>query len=212
MITFFRYGSAKFTLNTAMMKKWYELSSKYVYVMQGLRLEGNTYLKSPCKSGISRWRIYAGACPSGETDWAGNGWDTTKTAIVTAITSSSDVNNPNVIDVDIRATGCLPGECKYSVCDDDVALAGAKVKIADKCYEHVHPNLFDIVDASYWVIGHPGNDRTRGFFPIKVPAVTGTFQLRFPASHDMTNRWAWYESWPGAERVETEGERQRKRE
>lgn len=47
------FSSVPITLNDATLRSWYTDSTRYVYYLQGLRLEG-TVAVSPC-SGRSRW-------------------------------------------------------------------------------------------------------------------------------------------------------------
>ena len=72
-----------------------------------------------------------------------------------------------------------------------VAAMGAKVTVGDECWEHVHPDMYNVYDFSYWSTGHPGNVAAmKGGRPNPITgrADTAHSSLTFPAHHAM-ERW-----------------------
>lgn len=135
------FGNAQVTLNDAMLRAWYELSGMYVYYVTGLRLE-DPYDLSPCISGVSRWTRTAGTCSNPTA-----GIDATTLATIQSALSSSTDANPYVRDITLTGSGCT----------DSPATVGAQIQVGGECFEHVHPNLYDVRDFSYWVLIHDGN-------------------------------------------------------
>ena len=164
------WTSALFTLNSTMLRNFYTIDGKYIYLVDDLRLEGEDYSRSPC-SGISRWRRRAGACsPATALEPA------TKTAIEVAIRAGDD-GFSEAIDVEIQ------GDCSA-----DAATIGARLTLDGECWEHSHPDQLNVYDFSNWVVGHPGG-------PGKITqfAEAGGNALAFPGSHEMT-RWKDHQS------------------
>lgn len=138
-----------------------------------LRLE-SPYDRSPCTAGVSRW-AYRGAAVSGACAAGASLQSSTLATIVAAISTSADAgSNALVRDVYVGGGG---GECS------DVAALGATVAADGGCWEHVHPQLHDVYDLSFWVVSHPG-----GEYAIKSFAIGGGASLSFPLSH-MMSRW-----------------------
>ena len=107
----------------------------------------------------------------------------TKHTIINAIRDAGSADlNPFLRDVNVKsytATNKL-------VCDKtDDATLGGRVDIDGECWENVHPDAYNVVDASSWTTAHPGNDKQKGFFPITAVALQGGYELRYPASHGM---------------------------
>lgn len=174
------YSSAPFRLNTTVMREYYLRANKYVYAVEGLRLEGD-YEVSPCDgSAASRWRRQAGACAS-ETALDG----ATKATLVQAIsaTATSDAN-PFVRDVSIASGG--GGTCNGL--KDGVSSVGARLTVGGDCWTHVHPQLLDVLDFSYWASHHEGNkiaEANKRRNPITAPAELGLATISFPSHHLM---------------------------
>jgi len=167
-----RYVSVPIKLNSTSLRTFYIEGDKYVYFVTGLRLE-HPYAESPCLSSTSRWRPIGNSCGgSGETALDA----TTRESLARAIRSSSDTNNPFVLDIVRPDSGCTPA----------TSTIGAKVTVDGVCYEHVHPHLYGVYDFTSWVVDHPGN--APGFNPIARFARLGGVELSFPASHLM-QRW-----------------------
>jgi len=79
-------------------------------------------------------------------------------------------------------------------CDgDDDRLIGARLEAGGVCFQHVHSDTLNVVDATYWAAesAHPGNaaaaDGGRPN-PIKLFAEQGSTTLLYPAHHPIS-RW-----------------------
>lgn len=117
------YSSVSITLNTTMLRKFYQVGGRYVYFVTGLRLE-HTFEISPC-SGVSRWRRHASAC-----DVETNLDSATKATITEHIQNSSDTGSPHVRDIEV-----VTGTCNSNL--DGVSAIGSKFDIDSVCWEHV---------------------------------------------------------------------------
>ena len=172
------YTSASMALNVTLMREFFLRSGKYIYAIDGLRLE-DAYAVSPCdETAASRWRRQGGACSS-ET-----GLDaSTKTTLAAAIRATSDAN-PYVRDVMISSAG--GGTCNAQM--NGVSSIGASVTVDGVCWTHVHPQQLDVLDFSYWSSNHEGNkiaeDNGRRN-PITAPAELDSFVINFPSHHLM---------------------------
>ena len=170
------YSTSTLVLNDAMIRKWYTLSGKYVYRISSLRADKASGTKEPCTQTKSRWRKTAGACAD---ETAGMDVDT-KATIVKALEDSTDAN-PYVADINLKQAG--------TPCQSSPSVLAVKVTVGSDCWEHVHNQEYDVVDASYWTLAHDGNNPATGFYPIRKLAMeTGTAHLVYPASHSMS-RW-----------------------
>ena len=75
---------------------------------------------------------------------AAEGNATAQTIVAALDAEGAGDPNPFVRDVNARAAG--------TDCDKDHAPWGMKVADgAGACWEHVHPNEWNVVDASYWI-------------------------------------------------------------
>jgi uncharacterized protein (DUF1501 family)/uncharacterized protein (DUF1800 family) len=169
-----QFTRALFTLNDTILRSWYTDSTRYVYYFQNLRLEA-PFDVSPCVSGVSRWRIVSGTCPA-PTSLAPQ----TSSTISAALNGAGDTN-PNVRDITLSGVNC----------DSTSAVPGTQIQIGGTCYQHVHPNLYDVRDATLWVLNHDGNQEAMAGNrpnPIAKWAEQGLVALSFPASHPM-DRW-----------------------
>ena len=138
-----RFSSADMLLDTDTLRAYYEKARRYVYAVEGLRLE-DEYAVSPCAGdGFSRWRRAAGACAD-PTSLASS----TAATIVAAIRAAAVAGIP-VADIDAGA------------CDDSPSALGASVDVDGECWEHVHPQTLDVLDFTYWTSAHPGNKNVR---------------------------------------------------
>lgn len=124
-----QYTSVNFVLDAAALRKWYELSDKFVYYVTNLKLTGN-FEVSPCDGDDSRWLIHDTPCGQNATNFTSTA---TKATIIRLIKAAGDASNPYVIDVDVTADG---GTCT----DTDGDTIGAMVTISGKCYQNVHPD------------------------------------------------------------------------
>jgi cullin-associated NEDD8-dissociated protein 1 len=167
------------TLNDDNLRAWYTGSRRYTYHVTGLKLEDD-YAVSPCASGWSRWLRTTGSC-SAETVL-----DSTTAATIRAALSSSTDSNPVVRDIVLSGASC-------DASDD--ATIGASIQVGGTCFTHVHPDLHNVHDFSFWSTddAHPGNAAAANGGrpnPIKAVAVGGAVELSFPsASHPMA-RWS----------------------
>mgnify|MGYP006141664517 CR=1 FL=1 len=176
------YTSVKFALNETTLREWYQRSNRYVYYVDGLRLEDN-YAISPCNvSYTSRWAQLAGACKS-ETALDA---ETIKT-LAEAIRSSADQSNPHVRDVNVSDTDST---CHMEL--HGISTIGASISVNGTCWTHVHPSHYDVRDFTYWVNQHLGGAvafRNGRRNPISAFAEKGGVKLTFPWHHRMSTQW-----------------------
>ncbi len=144
--------------------------------MTGLRLDA-PYDISPC-TGRSRWlRVSATACTT-DTVLDSN----TRTTFQTALGASTDTN-PFVVDILLPSTN---PNCTRT----DRATIGAFVTANGACFQHVHPDHFNVVDMSYWTLAHDGNEQAFAAQrpnPITRFAELGEVQFVYPSNHVMQN-------------------------
>lgn len=167
------FSNALVTLDAATLRAWYLDSALFVYYLTDLRLEGVVAV-SPCITRTSRWQRVAGTCSAPTALDA-----LTNNTLFSALSASADAN-VYVRDLPLSS---LTGNCTY-------LLPGVQIQVGGECFVQVHPNLYDVVDASYWgAIGHPGNedainnDRPN---PIQKWAQQGFTYLPFPGGHPIT--------------------------
>ena len=158
-------------LNKNTFEKFYSLSRKYIYYVEGLRLSST---ELPCKETTTRWKISNTSCA-----YESNINTTTKELFLNAINTSTD-RNIFIKDLEIS-----------SLCSDQDIPVGATINFDGKCYQHVHQDYWNVYDFTFWTINHQGNveKRKQGKRnPIRKFAELGTFMLAFPYSHPMS-RW-----------------------
>jgi cullin-associated NEDD8-dissociated protein 1 len=170
-----KYKSTPIPLNTTVLRSWFTRSSKYVYAIRGLRLEGS-YQQSPCQSGYtSRWQKGSTA---GCTATVGVDSGTIAT-IESAIRSGGAVDtNAYVRDIPVATTA---GTCHSSSTLPSVTGVGIQLPVDGTCWQHVHPHEYNVIDASYWATLHPGGLTQVTKFAETLSSTT----LTFPASHTM---------------------------
>ena len=179
-------GAVTVPLSETMMKLWYKYDTRYIYRVQGLRLEGVWETHTPCNDGVtSRWiRRKESRCDGSEVAKLDAG---TKTTIETAFRESID-DHPSIKDLVVTAKG--------GICDQN-STQGAKVTINNReCWEHVHPHEYNVYDFTKWTLHHPGTSvavKAGRPDPIKAFANENTpedqhFDLIFPSHHPM-DRW-----------------------
>ena len=162
-----RYTSATFTLNETMVRQFYVRGGKFVYIVNGLRLESDA--ASPC-SGTSRW-VRRGNDPSacdGQVNAA------TLNIIAAAVSSDAALGSDRVRDVVIDGG---------AACSAD---AGVSLLVGDSCWQHVHEFEHNVYDFSTWTSLHNGNlaAQTRGRpAPISKWALRGSPAIHYPAHH-----------------------------
>lgn len=139
------YSSAPFTLDAASLRKFYTAGGLFVYAMSGLAISSSDgSRKSPCNAD-TRWARLAAGGPCGVEATALD--DDTKASLAAKIRSSSDAANPIVRD--IQKAG---GSCTTEL--DGVSAIGSKVEVDGVCWQNVHPQHFDVFDATYWSSTH----------------------------------------------------------
>lgn len=186
-LTPIEYSRAPLTLNSTTLRAFFTHGHRFAYQVHGLRLEA-PYAISPCAGGVSRWRNHsAGPCaPALEGGVCAAGRcaldAATRATIVAALNSSSDTNKV-VRDVKVS------GSC--TAIANNVSTTGAFVTAANACWEHVHPELYDVWDFTYWTEAHPNMQRANSLLynPISFPAGSGMTMIAFPGHHAMS-RWS----------------------
>lgn len=174
------WSSTSLKLDYSSLRKFYDVGGKLVYALTDLRLEGGDVAVSPC-SGKSRWRRLTGGCGYAETalDYA------TKATLASAIHGSEDAANMLVRDIELSSSSGR--SCTTET--NGVSAIGAKVEVDGFCWEHSHPDLLNVYDATYWSRAHDGNDKfSASSNPIERFAKESGTMLHFPASHPM-DRW-----------------------
>ena len=173
------YREASVKLNHSTLRTFHELTGAYVYAVTGLSLDPAA--TSPC-IGTARWRKLDGPCGAAET-----ALDTaTKATLAQAIRDSTDAVNPFVRDaIPNTVSG---GSCTSTY--NGVSAVGAKVDVDGSCWEHSHPNYWNVYEMDRWASEHPGNANfAADANPIKAFARRGDTTLQFPTSHP-TSRFA----------------------
>ena len=168
-------------LNEETLSNLFRLTDRYVYIVDGLRVDpsyGAT--RNPCSNNvISRWlRIENDPCVEGsfpDTETR----DDLQSLLLTA-------RGDNEILIDIVGPGCTV----------DPVLYGIIIEIeAGACYQHVHGDLMNVYDMTYWALPdtHPGNggevpNPITNFAEPSNPDDDPTFTLFYPGHHVMA-RW-----------------------
>ena len=171
------YRDASVLLNHSSLRTFHELTSAYVYAIEGLRLDPSA--ASPCV-GTARWRkLSEGPCGASATALD----DATKATLAQAIRGSTDASNPLVRDAIPNTV--VGGTCVES--HEGVSSVGAKVDVDGSCWEHSHPFYWNVYEMDEWAAEHPGNlNFAPDANPIKAVARRGETVLAFPASHPMS--------------------------
>ena len=147
------FTSARFTWNEAAARQFYSVSGKYVYRFEGLRLEGK-YQTAVCETNyVSRWWNHSAPCGSGSIGAATAGIDAgTVATVVKALNESTDTANPFVRDVNVKQVADAAASGSQLACATTAATIGMRVEVGGVCWEHVHPDHYDVRDASTWTI------------------------------------------------------------
>lgn len=117
-------------------------------------------------------------CPGGAT----TGIEATTLATLQAALSTSTDSNVLIRDINLSGNNCT---------DTLNRTKGAKIMAGGECFQHVHPNLFDVRDASEWTRIHDGNPSAIAngrVNPIERWARQGLAHIEFPWHHQMS-RW-----------------------
>tara|TARA_B110000091_G_scaffold104172_1_gene113181 strand:+ start:83 stop:1282 length:1200 start_codon:yes stop_codon:yes gene_type:complete len=167
---------------------WYSKSQRYVYHIAGLRLEGD-YNVSPCVAGTSRWKkVLDGACASPHPETS-NLQGNTQATLRAVLVASTDTTNPLIRDVDVDRAQL--GSCSTSNSVGAIVQTTNPSTSAAECWQHVHPDTYNVYDASIWTIIHDGNQAAKENKrpnPITAFALAGLVALQFPGNHPMS-RW-----------------------
>ena len=161
------FTSDTFTLNEDFIRNIYDVDNKYVYITTGLRTDDEP---RPCVSSSTRWeKLESQDCDNGveESDF-----------ISSKIESAAVNMGPDSLTVDINS--------KSDTCTN--LSIGAKVESTINgevtCWQHVHPDLYNIYDFTSWSLNHPG-----GSSPItNFIEVDDSVKFIFPNHHQMI-RW-----------------------
>jgi hypothetical protein len=191
-----KWSDATVVLNESTIKEWYARSRRHVHYITGLRFEtpGSAQAKSPCTD-PSRWmrRSAAGeACPasSPESSTLSAGTIASLKAALAAAAAAAPLRAdglpPQLLDLAAQTDG---------TCSTDagaVVLVGADSGAASAgCWEHVHSELHNVYDFSWWTLAHGGNDQAltnNRPSPIAKWAEQGSAFITYPTSH-MQSRW-----------------------
>jgi hypothetical protein len=175
-----RPSSITFALNEDSLKDFYTFTASYVYVVNGLRLDQDSIAHSPCLGTASRWiKTDVSECVTGTKSI-----DQETITTLTSLLASSQDANPTIRDIRVpNGARCQP--TKESV--------GVKLIVGGNCWEHVHSDLHNVFDFSFWAQenAHPGNSVAAAGGrrnPIKKIAEDNNATLNFPSHHEML-RW-----------------------
>jgi hypothetical protein len=157
------------------LEDYFEKSNVYAYYVTGLRTDD---VENPCDTTTSRWFKYPSNCGDASASGSSSIDSTTHTHISDLLTGA-DTDGSFVVDIASESsTSCT------------LASTGVKINVGSKCYEHVHPHLYNVYDFSYWTLAHPGNiDALKNGNPNPITdfANSGTSELGFPSWHSMNN-------------------------
>lgn len=161
---------------------------KFVYYVSNLRLL-EAAKGSPCSTSgaiVSRWfRVSSNNACSTPASLP----SATASFLRAAIASSSDTANPYVRDVRF-SKAATPTQCDESATAPSSQGEGIHITVGgSECWKHVHPNEYDVVDATAWAGQHPGGQQAITQF-----ADAGDVELPFPSSHGM-HRWDEKSRW-----------------
>ena len=181
------YVNKPFQLNDTTIPLFYQTAGSYVYYVTGLRLDDED---PPCDTWQAKWLKHAGGC----SDAVARGDAGTTNTTYDYITSR--LREKILEDEDADGVAVVVDTGTSSLCE--LAPLGMKINITipdeaenyTMCFEHVHINLYDVMDFSMWAIrDHPGNDDAfdgQRPNPIKQRALDGSAEIRFPDWHLMS--------------------------
>jgi len=178
------FESASVHLNDETMLAWFDDSSKYVYYVTGLRVED---VGVPCTDGLtSRWIRRNGNCnSSGLTVLDNSTGEIAISALRAHATGEDSSRNPGIRDVRL---GDFTGG---RTCSQDPSTRGAAVDWDGDCWQHTHPDEWNVYDFSTWVFEHPGSLDALSAGqrdPIRRGAEERESAMLYPLSHPMS-RW-----------------------
>ena len=183
-------------LDAEMIRKFYLVSQKYVYVVKGLRLlesDQDKFPRSPCRPGYidgvrtpegrARFIRIEGSCPSDSIRLPSDG---TEDVILAALQSEAGPNSDDIRDI----AAWEFTEANGGVCSTSLNAVGASVDLDGDCWTQAHPHEQNVYDCTLWVTKHGGNDVAEGLGhrnPIAKWAMNGIHVLQFPSWHAQGN-------------------------
>jgi hypothetical protein len=177
------YSSQMFTLEEAIIKRYYTNASRHVHAIVGLALtEGAD--SSPCKSGASRWcaRLSSASTCADRLDVA------SRRVVAAAVRAGSretmEVRNSYATARnDIVRDVMIHEQCN--------AEAGAQVVVDGVCWEHVHKDELNVYDFTFWARAHDNAEATEalkeGSETVSAVAEVGSVRFQWNGS---TALWA----------------------
>ncbi|KAL7561156.1 hypothetical protein ACA910_011978 [Epithemia clementina (nom. ined.)] len=176
--------SVELTLNETTLKLFYNLtatfdleSARYVYAVNGLRINDDTETPPPCQPmARSRWIPVSGSTQ----DICQTLGSQTNKVLANLIANHSD-GTEFIRDI------FFPARSSIAACNvTDLKAKDFEVWAVDTCWHNVHPNHGQVYDMTGWLDKHPGGpDKIAQF------ASSGNVWLTFPPNHDM-QRWQDY--------------------
>jgi len=172
-----------FLLNTDTLSTFYQATGRYVYAIRGLQM---TYVPSPCTPYVRhRWKkITSTSCVTSGIDSA------TNETLTWLITEYGGWDQSDLFtDIHLEWIGDYGRTCNSA----NTKTIGMKLKVNGQCYQHIHPDEYNVYDFTYWTLPdtHPGNAIAESLGhppPIKKWAQNNLFELVFPSWHPM-DRW-----------------------
>ena len=164
----FSFPDAEIPLTTENIKKLYDLTSDYVYAIDGLRPE-----TSPCKSNTrSRWELVTDVSECAEDIGIS---DNTKETLANLLNNTDGLSLRDIIyssndKCSVQQTAPSPTKT-------------IKILVDSTCWKLVHEDHYSVYDMTPWVSQHPGGRRQITQF-----AKAGEAVLLFPDWHEMS-RW-----------------------
>ena len=180
--------SIELTLNPETVVQLSKLSGRYIYVVDGLRVEVGDVL-SPCVEGsMSRWmRTDKTQLLCGGDVVLASG----TISVLSDLLSTSRDENSFLRDVH------FPEDSERSCHASDIGAIGMELFVDGTCFRHVHPDHFNVHDFTYWSgeKAHPGNAiRKLANLPNPIKAfldIASSSILYFPSHHTM-DRWSTF--------------------
>ena len=168
--------SFELNLNATTLEVLYNVTAdsgtpRYIYAVDGLRIEDDTEVPPPCQPmARSRWMQVSG---SNEQICQTLGSQTNE-VLGRLIASHSD-------GTDLIRDIFLPAHASFGRCNStDLTAKDFEVWASDTCWHNVHPNHGQVYDFTEWLDLHPG-----GAGKISEFAESRKVWLTFPSHHDM---------------------------
>jgi hypothetical protein len=171
----------RFILGNDVVRIFYQLTGRYVYAVRNLQM---TTVPSPCTPyARHRWvKIIDRDCNTNGVDEATN-----DTLIWLMMQYKDWDSNDLLVDIRLDWIGDYGRTCSSA------KTVGMKLFVDGVCYQHVHPDEYNVYDFTYWTLPdtHPGNAVASGSGhqnAIKKWATDNQTELIFPSGHTM-DRW-----------------------